>query len=72
MAYNELLFWASITYGYHLPASMVPVGASPDSLPLGVQIAGTIFGDLTVAESRRAVGAGQVIIQAAFRLVARI
>lgn len=47
MPYNELLFWPGITCGYHLPASVVPVGVAPKGLPIGVQIAGPVFGDRT-------------------------
>ncbi len=45
IAYNDLLFWPGITCGFHLPASVVPVGATAGGLPIGVQIAGPVFGD---------------------------
>ena len=45
--YNDFLFWPGITCGYHLPASVAPVGLSSEGLPIGVQIAGPIHGDLT-------------------------
>ncbi len=45
--YNDLLFWAGLTCGYHLPASVAPLGLSRAGLPIGVQIAGPIYGDRT-------------------------
>lgn len=45
--YNNLLFWPGITGGFHLPASVAPLGATADGLPFGVQIAGPLFGDRT-------------------------
>jgi amidase len=47
VAYNDLLFWPGITCGYHLPASVAPVATSESGLPIGVQIAGPLYGDLT-------------------------
>jgi amidase len=47
ISYSELLFWPGITGGFHLPASIAPVGLSKAGLPIGVQIAGPIHGDLT-------------------------
>ncbi|HVY13731.1 MAG TPA: amidase family protein, partial [Rhodopila sp.] len=47
IAYNDLLFWPGITCGYHLPASVVPIGMTGDGLPIGVQVAGPVFGDRT-------------------------
>ena len=46
-AYNDLLFWPGITCGFHLPASVAPIGLSRDGLPIGVQIVGPYGGDLT-------------------------
>jgi len=57
--YNDLLFWPGITCGYHLPASVAPVAMSASGLPIGVQIAGPLYGDLTtiaVAEMLEADG----------------
>ncbi|HET6609910.1 MAG TPA: amidase [Rhodopila sp.] len=45
IAYNDLLFWPGITCGFHLPASVVPIGTTRGGLPIGVQIAGPLFGD---------------------------
>ncbi len=47
VSYNDLLFWAGITCGYHLPASVAPLGLTPGGLPYGVQIAGPLYGDRT-------------------------
>jgi amidase len=45
--YNEQLFWPGIIGGFHLPATVAPLGLSSAGLPIGVQIAGPVFGDLT-------------------------
>jgi amidase len=47
IAYNDMLFWPGLTCGYHLPASVAPMGLTKAGLPLGVQIAGPIYGDRT-------------------------
>jgi len=47
VAYDELLFWPGITCGFHLPASVAPIGLSAAGLPIGVQIVGPPFGDRT-------------------------
>ncbi|HXT77931.1 MAG TPA: amidase, partial [Acetobacteraceae bacterium] len=47
IAYNDMLFWPGLTCGYHLPASVAPLGFTKAGLPLGVQIAGPIYGDRT-------------------------
>jgi len=47
IAYNDLLFWPGITCGFHLPASVAPVARTAGGLPIGVQIAGPLYGDLT-------------------------
>jgi len=45
--YSDLLFWPGLTGGYHLPATVAPMGITKAGLPLGVQIAGPIYGDRT-------------------------
>ncbi|MGH7210479.1 MAG: amidase [Acetobacteraceae bacterium] len=50
IAYNDMLFWPGITCGYHLPASVAPIGMSGDGLPIGVQIVGNLFGDRTTIQ----------------------
>ncbi|MGH7122390.1 MAG: amidase [Acetobacteraceae bacterium] len=47
IAYNDMLFWPGITCGFHLPASVAPIGLSRSGLPIGVQIAGPVGGDRT-------------------------
>jgi amidase len=47
IAYNDLLFWPGLTGGYHLPGTVAPLGFTKAGLPLGVQIAGPIYGDRT-------------------------
>jgi amidase len=47
IAYNDMLFWPGLTCGYHLPATIAPLGFTRAGLPLGVQIAGPIYGDRT-------------------------
>ena len=44
---GEQLFWPGIIGGFHLPATVAPLGLSAEGLPIGVQIAGPVFGDLT-------------------------
>ncbi|MDR3528949.1 MAG: amidase [Rhodopila sp.] len=47
ISYADLLFWPGLTGGYHLPATVAPMGVTRDGLPLCVQIAGPIHGDRT-------------------------
>jgi amidase len=47
ISYGDLLFWPGLTGGYHLPATVAPMGVTKGGLPLGVQIAGPIYGDRT-------------------------
>jgi amidase len=61
--YNDMLFWPGITCGYHLPASVAPIGMSTSGLPIGVQIVGPLYGDRTtirVAELIEQAGHGFV------------
>ncbi len=61
--YNDMLFWPGVTCGFHLPASVAPIGRSADGLPTGVQIVGPLFGDRTtirVAEMIERAGHGFV------------
>ncbi len=49
IAYNDMLFWPGLTCGYHLPASVAPLGMTKAGLPVGVQVVGPLYGDrLTV------------------------
>ncbi|MBV8577644.1 MAG: amidase, partial [Acetobacteraceae bacterium] len=45
--YDDMLFWPGLTGGYHLPATVAPLGFSQKGLPIGVQIAGPLYGDRT-------------------------
>ncbi|MSP02926.1 MAG: amidase [Acetobacteraceae bacterium] len=45
--YNDMLFWPGLTAGFHLPATVAPIGFTKAGLPLGVQISGPIYGDRT-------------------------
>jgi len=47
IAYSDMLFWAGITCGFHLPASVAPIGLTQAGLPIGVQIVGPLYGDRT-------------------------
>lgn len=47
MAYNDMLFWPGLTGAFHLPATVAPLGRTSAGLPIGVQIAGPVHGDLT-------------------------
>ncbi len=47
VAYNDMLFWPGLTAGFHLPATVAPIGFSKEGLPIGVQITGPIYGDRT-------------------------
>jgi amidase len=51
--YTDLLHWiAPATYA-HLPASVVPVGRTPDGLPVGLQIVGPYLEDRTTVDVAR-------------------
>ena len=51
IAYNDMLFWPGLSGGYHLPATVAPMGSTSAGLPLGVQIVGPIYGDRTTIEA---------------------
>ena len=53
VAYSDMLFWPGITCGYHLPASVAPLGLDAAGLPIGVQIVGPLYGDRTTIEVAR-------------------
>ncbi|HEY2994302.1 MAG TPA: amidase [Methylomirabilota bacterium] len=44
---TEHLFWAGYTGASYLPSTAAPCGFSPSGLPIGVQIVGPQYGDLT-------------------------
>jgi len=45
--FENQLFWAGFAGLCYLPASVAPIGLSPEGLPVGVQIIGPQYGDLT-------------------------
>lgn len=45
--FENQLFWAGLGGVVHLPASVAPIGLTPSGLPVGVQIIGPQYGDLT-------------------------
>ncbi len=47
ISYNDLLFWPGIIGGFHLPATVAPLGLTQEGLPYGVQIAGKLHADRT-------------------------
>ena len=51
IAYNDMLFWPGVTCGFHLPASVAPLGLSASGLPIGVQIASRFGGDRTTIQA---------------------
>jgi amidase len=44
---TDHLFWAGYTGAFYLPATAAPCGFTPGGLPVGVQIVGPQYGDLT-------------------------
>ena len=44
---TDQLFWAGIASLTGLPASVAPIGLAENGLPVGVQIIGAEYGDLT-------------------------
>jgi amidase len=45
--FENQLFWAGYAGLFHLPATVAPAGLTPGGLPVGVQIIGPKYGDLT-------------------------
>jgi amidase len=43
--WGELLFWPGVVGAMLLPATAVPVGMSPEGLPIGCQVVGPMLGD---------------------------
>ena len=41
------MFWAGYSGAFHLPSTAAPLGLAADGLPVGVQIVGPRYGDLT-------------------------
>src|SRR5438067_1978081 len=47
LSVTDQLFWAGYTGVSHLPSTAAPCGFTPAGLPVGVQIVGPAYGDLT-------------------------
>ena len=44
---TDHLFWAGYSGAFYLPSTAAPCGFTPGGLPVGVQIVGRQYGDLT-------------------------
>lgn len=44
---TDQLFWAGYSGVVYLPSTVAPAGFTPEGLPVGVQIIGPQYGDLT-------------------------
>jgi amidase len=47
MPFGQTLFWSGLIGLPYLPATAIPTGLSKNNLPLGIQMAGPQYGDLT-------------------------
>ena len=45
--YFEQIFWAGLAINSYLPSTVFPTGPGEDGMPIGLQIIGPQFGDLT-------------------------
>jgi len=54
--YTDLFGWISMASACHLPATVAPVGPTPEGLPVGVQIIGPYLEDHTTIEFARLLG----------------
>lgn len=46
-SFFQSLFWAGLATASYLPSTVIPTGPSADGLPVGVQLVGPAYGDLT-------------------------
>jgi len=53
MPLRRQFFWCGYPALAHLPATVAPIGTSPDGLPIGMQIIGPEYGDLTCIQFAR-------------------
>ena len=51
--FNDQLFWAGLASTCYLPATVAPAGLTPAGLPVGVQILGREYADLTTLRVAR-------------------
>ncbi|MCK9993184.1 MAG: amidase [Alphaproteobacteria bacterium] len=51
--YMDQLFWAGLTGMAYLPSTAAPIGRTPSGLPVGVQIVGPYYDDLTTIRVAR-------------------
>jgi amidase len=54
--YTDLFGWISMATACHLPATVAPIGPTPEGLPVGVQIVGPYLEDHTTIEFARLLG----------------
>ena len=47
VAYNAQGFWQGIATVSYLPATIAPIGRTPEGLPISVQVVGPYLGDLS-------------------------
>lgn len=55
--YMDLLSWVAIASAAHLPATVAPVGTTAAGLPVGIQVIGDAFDDLTTIDVARRLAA---------------
>jgi amidase len=51
--YFEQVFWAGLAGVAYLPATVIPTGPNDRGLPIGVQLIGPEYGDLTTMGAAR-------------------
>jgi amidase len=62
--YFQQIFWAGLAICSYLPATVVPTGPGEEGLPIGVQVIGPQYGDLTT------IGFARLLEQAGFAFTA--
>ena len=61
--YGDGVFWAGHAINNYLPSTVIPTGAMADGLPIGIQIMGPEYGDLTT------IGIAKLLESAGFTFV---
>ncbi|MCF8110013.1 MAG: amidase [Desulfobacteraceae bacterium] len=51
--YNDLIAWAGLVGVAHLPSTVMPVGFSPEGLPVGMQVVGPYLEDRTPIQAAK-------------------